>query len=106
MKKGWILRLIVICSIMLLGERLSSSAHLQPSSRTSLHATTDHSDAMVAIELEDELEDEAISFIHLISTFEWKPKLLLLIPFFALIFQAQHVLTKTPPYIRFHNLRL
>jgi hypothetical protein len=106
MKKAWILKLIVICSIVLLGERLSTSPNVLSSSRAFLHTTTDHSDAMVAIELEDEVEDEAVSFFSLPSSFDWKSKLLLFIPFFALNLYASQVRTKIPPYLRFHNLRL
>ena len=106
MKKAWILRLIVICSIVLLGERVSTNPGFQTSSTTFFHATTDHSDSIVAIELEDEVEDEAVSFFSLPSSFDWKSKLLLFIPFFALNLYASQVRTKIPPYLRFHNLRL
>ena len=106
MKKAWILQLIVICSFILLGERVSTSPHFQSSSRAFLHTTTDHSDAMVAIELEDEVEDEALSFFSLSSTFDWKSKLLFFIPFFVLFLNAQNLQTKTPAYVRFHKLRL
>jgi hypothetical protein len=106
MKKAWILKLIFICSLVLLGERVSKNPAFQTSSHTFLHASDEHSDAIVAIELEDEVEDEVLSFFSLPSSFDWKSKLLLFIPFFALILQAQHVRTKIPPYLRFHNLRL
>jgi hypothetical protein len=106
MKKAWILKLIVICSFVLLGERLSTSPNVLSSSRAFLHTTTDHSDAIVAIELEDEVEDEAVSFFSLPSSFDWESKLLLFIPFFALNLYASQVGTKIPPYLRFHNLRL
>lgn len=106
MKKAWILKLIFICSFLLLSERLSTSPHFQSSPHASLRATSDHSDLIVAIELEDEVEDEAASFFCLSSSFDWKSKLLLLIPFFALILPASQARTKILPYLRFHNLRL
>jgi hypothetical protein len=70
-----------------------------------VHATSDDSDAIIAIELEDEVED-ALTVFFLSKSFDWKSKLVLFIPFFALILQAQQVRTKIPPYLRFHNLRL
>jgi hypothetical protein len=106
MKKAWILKLIVICSIVLLGARASTFSDFKTTSHSFLHATVTHADALVAIELEDETEDDALSFFSLPSSFDWKSKLFLFIPFFALILQAQHVRTKIPPYLRFHNLRL
>ena len=106
MKKAWILKLIVICSFVLLGERVSTHSDFTTSSRPFFHATADHSDAIVAIELEDEVEDEAVSFFCLSSSFDWKSKLLLLIPFFVLILPASQARTKILPYLRFHNLRL
>ena len=106
MKKAWILKLIFICSFVLLGERVSMSPNFLSSSRAFLHNTIDHSDTIVAIELEDEVEDEALSFFSLLSTFEWKATPFFLILFFALILNAQHAQAKIPPYLRFHNLRL
>ncbi|MFM6914220.1 MAG: hypothetical protein ACKOUQ_04880 [Aquirufa sp.] len=106
MKKAWILKLIVICSIVLLGVRVSTSPHFQTSSRAFLHTTTDHSDAIVAIELEDETEDDALSFFSLPSSFNWKLKALFFVPLFFLLLYSQDVLEKSPAFIRFHNLRL
>ncbi len=106
MKKAWILKLIFICSLVLLGERVSLHPDFKAFTKSFVHATSDDSDAIIAIELEDEVEDEVLSFFSLPSSFDWKSKLLLFIPFFALILQAQHVRTKIPPYVRFHNLRL
>lgn len=106
MKKALILQLIVICSFILLGERVSTSSHFQSSSRVFLHTTTDYSDAIVAIELADEVEEEALLLFSLPSTFDWKAKLFFFILFFALILNVQRAQTKTPAFLRFQNLRL
>ncbi|MDE2392514.1 MAG: hypothetical protein KGM03_02250 [Cytophagales bacterium] len=106
MKKAWILRLIVICSIVLLGERVSTNPGFQTSSTTFFHATAHHSDALVAIELEDETEDDVLSFFSLPSSFNWKPRLLFFVPLFFLLLYAQDILEKSPAFIRFHTLRL
>jgi hypothetical protein len=66
MKNAWILRLVVICGFMLLGFRVSSNPTFTSFSHTHLHATTDHSDLIFAIELEDEVEDViTLSLIHI-----------------------------------------
>ncbi|MCZ2487030.1 hypothetical protein [Aquirufa antheringensis] len=101
MKKAWILQLIVICSFVLLGERVSLNPDFKASTKSFVHATSNDSDAIIAIELED-----ALTVFFLSKSFDWKSKLVLFIPFFALILQAQQVRTKIPPYLRFHNLRL
>jgi hypothetical protein len=106
MKKAWILKLIVICSFALLGERLSISPDFKSSTSTFLHETSDHSDVIVAIELEDEVEEEALSLFSLPSTFDWKAKLFFFFLFFALILNVQRAQTKTPAFLRFQNLRL
>ena len=106
MKKAWILKLIFICSLVLLGERVSKNPAFQTSSHTFLHASDDHSDAIVAIELEDEVEDEVLSFFSLPTTFDWEANLLFFILFFMLMLRSQHVQSKIPSYLRFHNLRL
>ena len=105
MKKAWILKLIFICSFVLLGERVSLNPDFKASTKSFVHATSDDADATIAIELEDEVED-ALTVFFLSKSFDWKSKLVLFIPFFALILQAQQVRTKIPPYLRFHNLRL
>lgn len=106
MKKAWILKLIVVCSFVLLGERLSISPDFKSSPHTFLHETSDHSDAIVAIELEDEVEEEALSLFSLPSNFDWKVKLFFFILFYALILNVQRAQTKTPAFLRFQNLRL
>ena len=106
MKKAWILKLIVICSIVLLGERVSTNPGFQTSSTTFFHATAHHSDTLVAIELEDEVEEDALSLFCLPSTFDWKSKLNFFLPFFFLILYSIQVPEKFPAYLRFHNLRL
>jgi len=106
MKKAWILWLIAICSVMLLGERVSTNPASKTSSATFFHATTDHSDSLLAIELEDEAEDDGLSFFCLAATFVWKLKQLFFILFIVLLLYSQHVQEKSPAYLRFHNLRL
>ena len=106
MKKVLILRIIVICSIVLLGARASTFSDFKTTSHSFLHATVTHADALVAIELEDETEDDALSFFSLPSSFNWKPKLLFFVPLFFLLLYSQDVLEKSPAFIRFHNLRL
>ena len=71
MKNTWVLRLIVLCGFMLLGVRVSSDPTFTSVSQTRLHATTDHSDFIFAIELEDEVED-AITSLIASTSFDWK----------------------------------
>ena len=106
MKKAWILKLIFVCSFVLLGERVSKNPDFKAFTKSFVHATSDDSDAIIAIELEDEVEDEVLSFFSLPTTFDWEANLLFLILFFMLMLRSQHVQSKIPPYLRFHNLRL
>jgi hypothetical protein len=106
MKKAWILKLIFICSFLLLSERLSTSPHFQSSPHASLHATSDHSDLIVAIELEDEVEDDALSFFCLPSTLNWKVLSVLCFSLSVTAFFAVQFSHPLPAFLRFQNLRL
>jgi hypothetical protein len=106
MKKAWILKLIVICSFVLLGERVSTHSDFTTSSRPFLHATADHSDAIVAIELEDEVEDDALSFFCLPSTLNWKVLSALFFSLSVTAFFAVQFSHPLPAFLRFQNLRL
>ena len=105
MKNTWILRVIVLCSFMLLGARVSSNPTFTSVSQTHLHATTDHSDFILAIELEDEVEDALTSFIAATS-FEWKLESSIILGLLVLLIYAPITSFPLPAYLRYHNLRL
>ena len=105
MKNTWVLRVIVLCGFMLLGARVSSNPTFTSVSQTHLHATTDHSDFIFAIELEDEVEDAITSFITATS-FDWKLESTVILGLFVLLFFVQSTPVPLPAYLRFHNLRL
>jgi len=105
MKNTWVLRIIVLCSFMLLGARVSSNPTFRSVSNTYLHATTDHSDFIFAIELEDEVEDAITSFITATS-FDWELESTAILGLFVLLFFVRSAPVPLPAYLRFHNLRL
>jgi hypothetical protein len=105
MKNTWVFRVIVLCGFMLLGARVSSNPTFTSASQTYLHETTDHSDFIFAIELEDEVEDAITSFIAETS-FDWKVESSVMLGLFVLFIFARSITLLTPAYIRFHNLRL
>ena len=105
MKNTWVLRIIVLCGFMLLGARVSSNPTFTSVSQTHLHATTDHSDFIFAIELEDEVEDAITSFITATS-FDWKLESTVILGLFVFLFFVQSAPVPLPAYLRFHNLRL
>jgi len=105
MKNTWVLRVIVLCGFMLLGARVSSNPTFTSVSQTHLHATTDHSDFIFAIELEDEVEDAITSFITATS-FDWKLVSTVILGLFVFLFFVQSTPVPIPAYLRFHNFRL
>ena len=105
MKNTWVLRVIVLCGFMLLGARVSSNPTFTTASNTHLHATTDHSDFIFAIELEDEVEDAITSFIASTS-FDWKLESAVILGLLVLLIFAPGTSVALPAYLRYHNLRL
>lgn len=105
MKNTWVLRLIVLCGFMLLGARVSSDPTFTSVSQTHLHATTEHSDFIFAIELEDEVED-AITSLIASTSFDWKLESAFILGLLVLLFFAQCYSIPLPAYLRYHNLRL
>ncbi len=105
MKNTWFLRLIVLCGFMLLGARVSSNPTFTSDSQTYLHETTDHSDFIFAIELEDEVEDAITSFIAATS-FDWKLESAIILGLLVLLIFAPITSVPLPAYLRYHNLRL
>ena len=105
MKNTWVLRVIVLCGFMLLGSRVSSNPTFSSVSHTQLHAATDHSDFIFAIELEDEVEDAITSFITATS-FNWKLESAVILGLLVILFFAPSTSVPLPAYLRYHNLRL
>ena len=105
MKKAWILKFIFICSLVLLGERISNNPVFQASSHTFLHTSDKHSEAIVAIELEDEVED-ALTVFFLSKSFDWIIISQFLGVFILVVLIARPFFNQIPVYLRFHNLRL
>jgi hypothetical protein len=105
MKNTWVLRVIVLSGFMLLGARVSSIPTFTSVSETHLHATTDHSDFIFAIELEDEVEDAITSFIAATS-FDWKLESAIILGLLVLLIFAPITSVPLPAYLRYHNLRL
>jgi hypothetical protein len=105
MKNAWILRIVVICGFMLLGFRVSSNPSFQPTSTNFLHATSDHADFILAIELEDEVEDVLTIFLTENSP-AWDSQQ---VSFCVLALFASCVglfIHRIPAFLRFQNLRL
>ena len=105
MKNTWVLRVIVLCGFMLIGARVSSNPTFTSVSETHLHATSDHSDFIFAIELEDEVEDAITSFIAATS-FDWKLESAIILGLLVLLIFAPITSVPLPAYLRYHNLRL
>lgn len=105
MKNTWVLRVVVFCGFMLLGTRVSSNPTFTSFYHTHLYATTDHSDLIFAIELEDEVEDVITSFISATS-FDWKLESAVILGLLVLLFFAPTTSVVLPAYLRYHNLRL
>ena len=105
MKNTWVLRIIVLCGFMLLGARVSSDPTFTSASQTHLHATTEHSDFIFAIELEDEVEDAITSFITATS-FNWKLESAVILGLLVILFFGPSTSVPLPAYLRYHNLRL
>jgi hypothetical protein len=105
MKNAWILRLVVICGFMLLGFRVTSNPSFQPSATNFLHTTSDHADFILAIELEDEVED-ALTIFLTENTLAWDS---LKASFYILAVVASYAglfFYAIPAFLRFQNLRL
>ncbi len=105
MKKAWILKLIFICSLLLLGERISKNPVFQASSHTFIQTSDKHSEAIVAIELEDEVED-ALTVFFASNSFDWVLFNQLFVAFSLVVFFSRPFFHPIPEYLRFHNLRL
>ncbi|UAJ14134.1 hypothetical protein [Aquirufa lenticrescens] len=106
MKKAWILKLIFICSFVLLGERVSLHPDFKAFTKSFVHATSDDSDSIIAIELEDEVEEDALTMFFLSKSFDWIVINQFLGIFILVVFIARPFFHQIPVYLRFQNLRL